>query len=229
MRSISILGFVALVLSAPAARAVDGFTFGLEYGHGSWSAGDTLTTSDLLGPIEVGAYMNRVTEAPRNGVHLHLGWNVLGHALIEGTVQTSFWSPFTADGRGGVGLVGGRLTWMPLELAAQLLHNDAGTVLKERFYDLGLEFGAGYSLGGAKLASNFTRGMGGVYLSYGVTAEVWHPKARFVSLVVGWRYFDAAWDTFYRNYDDDVKFGVSDFSAGWNTFTLGLSFHAGAN
>lgn len=229
MRPLSWLGFLALLVCPPAARAVDGFTFGIEYARGSWSNSDTLTTNDILGPIEVGAYMSRVTEAPRNGLNLHLGWNVLGHALIEATAQTSFWSPFTADGRGGVGLVGGRLTWMPLELAAQLLHNQAGEVLKERFYDLGLEFGAGYSLGGAKLASNFTRGMGGMYTSFGVVAEVWHPKAKVVSLVLGWRYFNAGWDTFYRNYDDNIQFAVSDFSAGWNTFTLGLAFHAGVN
>jgi hypothetical protein len=221
---------VAFALVAPLpARAIDGFTFGLEYARGPWDADQTELGAKAIGGLgsaESFLFTSALAGETRNGLHLHLGWNVLGHALIEGTFQTSFWKPFSGDSRGGVGLAGGRLTWMPLELAAQLTKKD---ILLERFWDLGLEFGLGYSIGGAKLASNVARGMDGTYTSFGVMGEVWHPKVRFVSLVLGWRYFRPSWNRYYMNFDDNIGVDVDGFNPGWNTFNLGLSFHAGAS
>jgi hypothetical protein len=223
MTRASLLLASLVVLAAPSARAIDGFTFGLEYARGGWDAKSDELALQTGG---IGALYGAALEGDgaRNGLHLHFGWNVLGHALIEATLQTSFWKPLTGTERGGVGLAGGRLTWMPLQLAAQLSKEK---VLLERFYDLGLEFGAGYSIGGSKILNGSSQlGMDGSYTAFGVIAEVWHPRAKWVSLTLGWRYFRPSWTRLYTNFDDNIGVDVSDYHPGWNTFAVGLAFHS---
>ncbi len=225
---------VCAVLAAPSARAVDGFTIGVEYGRGSWTADPAQVASGafvLQNPISTAVasvFTNTLTAEPRSGANLHFGWNILGHALVEATLQSAFWNVFDKDTRSGVGLVGGRLTWYPMELAAKLVDDPRADFLRERFYDLGLEFGAGYSIGGGNNGTGQALGMDGPYVAFGLNAEVWHPRAKWVSFVLGWRRFSARWDRFYFDYNNDLYADVKDFSASWNTLSLGLNFHFAA-
>ena len=191
----------ALLVAASPASAVEGFTVGIEYANGSWTADtaalrQSVVSGQSLSSSSAAAFTRMLTGDSRSGLNLHLGWNVLGHALIEGTVQSAFWSPFDASQQGGVGLVGGRLTWFPVEIAARVAKK---AWLTDRFFDLGLEFGGGYSIAGGKSPKSESApygglGMDGTFLAWGVTGELWIPGARWVSLVGGWR-FRADMDT----------------------------------
>ena len=223
-----ILAFVVGGL-APRARAVEGFTIGLEGQIGSWSvdAGQIVhgSLSDPNGPLtidEAQGFAGPLDGHWRMGPNLHLGWNVLGHVAIEGAFQTAMWDAFDSQRRGGVGLVGGRVTWYPL----QLVQNYVKLPHRER-YDLGLELGYGYALGGGNtVAGGQGFGMAGAYLAYGIDFEGYIEP--WVSVELDWRYYTPYWSTFYLDFNNDVTRSITGFSASWNTFGLGVSFHLSA-
>lgn len=219
MRSlVRFAALLALLLAfAPRARAVEGFTVGLDLARGGWSVdeGSLVSASrEAVNPFAARGFASPLTSASRNGVHLHMGWNILGHALLEFAFQTSFWEAFDSNQRGGVGLVGGRATYFPLEY---LLHQP------RRQYDLGVELGGGYALGGGNDGLGNAFGMDGKYLQFGLTGE-WY-AATWFSLSIGWRYFMPFWDRFYYDFNHSVTVPVSGFHAGWNTVNLGFNFH----
>ncbi len=215
-----------VVAFASRARAVEGFTIGLEGQTGSWSVDGQQIISGSNGALtseEAYGFADPLNDHWRMGPNLHLGWNVLGHVAIEAAFQTAMWDAFDSQRRGGVGLVGGRVTWYPLQLVQEYVK------LPHRArYDLGLELGYGYTVGGGNtVAGGQGFGMAGAYLAYGVDLEGYIEP--WVSIVLDWRYYEPYWSTFYLNWNDNVTAPVNGFSAGWNTFGLGVSFHLSAN
>jgi hypothetical protein len=213
----SLLVLALLLGAAPRASAVEGFTIGIEGARGGWSADAGKITAGSDGRVGAGpaiGFASQLDGLTRNGLHLHMGWNVLGHVLIEGAFQTSFWDAFDSAHRGGVGLLGGRLTYFPLEA---LLHNP------RRQYDVGLEFGGGYSIAGGNAADGSAWGMDGKYVQFGASVE-WYPAPWF-SLSINYRYFLPMWNRFYFDFNNNVTADVKDYSAGWNTLGLGFNFH----
>lgn len=199
-----------VVLAAPAAHAVNGFTIGLEGARGGWEADPAKIEAGSGGQLAPGTanlFTNPIDGQTRNGLHLHFGWNILGHAAIEAAIQTSAWSPFNGD-RGGAALVGGRVTWFPAEIAWP----------GPRQFDGGLDVGYGYSIAGGP-----DLGMDGTYLALGVHGE-YYPVPWF-SLGIGYRQYRASWDRFFLDYDNDVIVPIKDFTATWGTVDLQFTFH----
>lgn len=210
MRNVT-AGLVLAVLLAAGkpAGAVNGFVIGLEGQRGSWNA-DPVTLSES-GSIPLGdavAFTHPLHGLSTNGLNLHLGWNVLGWVAIEAALQTSFWTPLESATRGGVGLVGGRATYFPLQ----------HWLLPERPIDVGLELGAGYAIAGGP-----TFGMSGMYVSTAASVE-YYPVPWF-SLAIGYRHYFAPLSTFYYDFNAGVTQDVDGFTAGWGTLFLATNFH----
>lgn len=196
------------LLSLPAAAA-EGFVIGLEAQRGTWNADPLLLSRQGHIPSSAAhAFTAPLHEQGTNGLNLHLGWNVLGWASLEAVLQSAVWSPFERSGTGGAGFLGGRATYFPLQ---HFLSED-------RQWDVGLEFGGGYSIAGGP-----DYGMDGKYLAGAITGE-FYPVA-WLSVAAGYRHFVAFYDRFYYDFADNVTSDVNGFSASWGTFFIGTRFH----
>lgn len=207
---------VTLLLPKPA-RAFEGFLFGLDFGYGSWGINTSKFkyTDPTVGysPGDVQAFA-QTTSNGNFDINMHLGWNFFGHASLEAVIQGTSWNTFNTE-RGGAGFGGGRVTWYPLQIFSRL---------NDRRYDVGLEFGAGYTIsGGPSTDGGPTLGMDGYYLAPGIVAE-WR-VSRTVGFTLGFRYFIANWSKFYLNYNDGIYTPASGVQAGWATVTLGILLH----
>ena len=219
-----------VVLSSPAAKAVEGFTLGLEYLYGGWST--TAAPADVRlasgGVLDTGApslFLEPLQNQSRPGLGLHLGWNVKGHLAVEVAAQSSFWDVLAEDMRGGVALGGLRLTYFPLEYFAP-------QVRRQYHVDLGLELGGGYVIAGGNRPTGFNSysgvGMDGRYGTWGLVGE--YGLTPSIGVALGWRYFQPGFDRFILDFS---KSGLVDLTGGttpasWNTVTLGLNFHFAA-
>lgn len=203
------MAWAAVFALALPASAVDGFVIGLEGQYGSWNADPNVLSQKGNIPLGIAqGFTAPLHEQGIGGLNLHLGWNVLGWASVEAVVQSAVWSPFDRNGTGGGGLVGGRATYFPLQ----------HFLPKDRQWDVGLEFGGGYSIvGGPEF------GMDGKYLATAVTGE-FYPVPWF-SVAAGYRHFFGFYDKFYYDFADNITSDVDGFSAGWGTFFLGARFH----
>lgn len=213
---------LALVLAAAApARAVNGFVIGLEPVTGWWSAplaelapascGESL----CLDPGTLGAFTYPIDGQQRQGVNLHLGWNVLGHAAVEVVLQATGWEVMTRS-RGGSGQTGLRLTWFPAEALVAREWLAPG-----RVWDVGLELGYGYSIAGGP-----SFGMDGTYSAIGLSAE-WYPIPWF-SAGLGVRHVSSAWESFILHFNNGTRWDTPGFVAGQTSLFLAFNFHPGA-
>lgn len=204
---------LAFAFSSPPAAAVEGFFLGLDFGSGVFSA-----PPGVLAP-HVGAEPARDFTSPIHGkwtpnVGFRLGWNVLGHVLIEGTLAGTTWSPFERSLAGGGGLAGGRLTWFPAELSKPLGLAD----LRKRQWDVGLAFGGGYTLLGGP-----TFGMDGGYLDFGGSLEYY--PVRWFSVGLSYRHYEALLGKFYFHFTNNETLPVIGYSAGWDVLSFNVAFH----
>lgn len=207
----ALLLVATLVLSPLTARASGGLVFGLELTGGPWSApNDALSDATGMPAFDTQNFTSALDGQFRTGVNLHLGWNVLGHAAVEAALQTSFWDVLSGD-RGGVGLVGGRATWYPMQLFLE----------PDRAYDAGVELGYGWSIGG--VAKKPARGMDGNYFSVGVTGEYRFAQKFGVGLF--YRYFHAGWNKYHTDFDNGQFASADGFAAGWHSLGLSLTLH----
>lgn len=200
----------ALLLLAPSAGAAEGFTIGLGVGRGWFSVdGDRLSSAAPGFSEEARLFAQGFDGRHSTTVDLHLGWNVLGHALIELTGGGTGWNPFEKGVRGGAAFGGLRTTWYPLQLVEQL---------RERKYDAGLELGSGYSVAGGP-----HYGMMGPYLQLGVQAE--YLPLPWLGISAFYRHHFAFWNRFIYNADANDYRSVSGFRAGWGMIGLALNVH----
>lgn len=209
MRSAFVACAVVSALALPA-RAGNGFVIGLEGARGSWSASADEISSGSDGSVQ--RFDAALFTAPLDaqslwGFNLHLGWNVQGYAAIEAAIQSSAWTPFDANARGGAGFAGGRVTYFPLQ-----------HFIPKREFDVGIEAGFGYAIAGGP---NY--GMDGTYASIGAIVE-YYPVPWF-SLGIGYRYFNAMFDQFFYDYDAGDVRPIDGFSAGWGTMFVATNFH----
>ena len=147
-----------LAQAAPPDFSAGGVVFALEYGPGSWFL-DGPKLNAQLPPWE----QSLLTGTTLNGhsATLRLGYNVLGHATVEGSLTATGWNLFEPS-RGGAGFGTGVLHWHPLQLVEQLW---APAWMKERAYDGSLFFGLGYGILGQ------TRGLDGLVWQWGADAH----------------------------------------------------------
>ncbi len=202
---------VAMTAPPPELRS-GGFLLGLELGGASWSADPSkIVLQDDTTGTSASAFTAPLNASLRPALNLHLGWNFMGYAAAEAAIHASFWDALNSQ-RGGAGMVGGRATYFPLQHFKSL---------RNRSYDAGLEFGGGYSIAGGP-----TFGMEGHYLAFGVVGEYYLKP--FVSLSLFWRYVAQTWGTFYYDFNNNLKESLaSAFSAGVNTFGIGVNLHVG--
>jgi hypothetical protein len=205
---------VCLLVAAPlSAHAAEGFMFGLEAGYGGWSIDGSKLKSSQSG-LQVGSGEGNSFAQPINDnshfvLNMHTGWNILGHASIEAAIHATSWNVFDSS-RGGSGFVGGRATWYPLQIFLPA----------DRKYDVGLEFGAGYSIAGGP-----TYGAAGPYVAFGLLGEYLVGKARTVGFTLAVRHFVPLWSKFYLDYNNNVSAPADGLSAAWTTVTVGVSLH----
>jgi len=227
--SLRVLPFAAAVLlAAPAARAVEGFTLGLEYLYGGWSTdaqpADVRRLSGGVLPDTRSAdlFLEPLRDQSHSGVGLHLGWNFKGHLAAELAAQGSFWDPLAEDMRGGAALGGLRLTYFPLEYFYPQAR-------REWHFDLGLEAGGGYALAGGNRPTGPGTysgvGMDGTYGTVGLVAEYIVSPA--LGFTLGWRNFQPGFDRFILDWNKDGLIPLTNgtTSASWNTVTMGFNVH----
>lgn len=213
-RLVSALVLSLATLAALPARAGEGFVIGLEPVTGTWDAPaqtvfeTSCANNQCLHPGTIAAFTSPIDGQRRQGLNLHLGWNIKGHAAVEAVLHSSTWEPFSQS-RGGAGMAGLRATWFP----AQLFFEG-----EKRVWDAGLELGGGYSIAGGP-----SFGMDGYYLAFGVLGE-WYPAPWF-SLGLGYRYLSNAWSSFILNFNHNQRWDTPGFTAGYSTFFLAFNFH----
>lgn len=200
-------------LSTAPAQAAEGFSLALDFGAGGFDA-RTDGLSRQVGTDAAGGFTSPIHGLWTPAAALRLGWNFFGHALVEGTLTATTWSPMTPADAGGGGFTGGRVTWFPLELAHPLKIVD----LRKRNYDVGVSFGAGYTLLGGP-----DYGMDGAYLEYGVVG-LFYPL-KWLSVGLFYRHHQPMLSTFYLHFYDGVKTQVQDYSIGWGTIGLTAGVH----
>lgn len=150
-----------------------GVVFSLQYGPGSWFLDGPKLNEQLQNfPFEQGL----LTDTTLNGqsATVRLGYNVLGHATVEGTLTATGWNLFDPN-RGGAGFGTGVLHWHPLQLVDQLY---APAWMKERAYDASLFVGMGYGILGQ------TRGLDGLVWQWGADANWYFGKSIGLGLFV---------------------------------------------
>jgi hypothetical protein len=182
------------------------FVLGLDLAEGLWSA----DPAKIISGSDTGFDFNHYAPAFTRGLDgrwhpafsLHGGLMFLGAGALELAWSTSRWS-----NGGSATLVGARLTGYPFP-----------GIWPARWFDLGLEFGAGTAL----IAGN-SYDMTGGYLTLGLSAEV--PLRHWLGVTLSYRLIAPFLKHFYI---DDSR-GLSEPTSGvWfysNAFALGLNFH----
>jgi len=217
-RWLSALIALAVLGIATPARASNGFVLGFEFGGGPWTVNPAQLSSHSQGQgvslAEAQGFANPMTAGWVPDLNLHLGWNILGHVAIEGVFQATGWDLLTAN-RGGGGLAGARVAWFPFQ-----------TFFPKRIFDASIELGGGYSLlGGPAPGGSPTFGVAGGYFQFGLTAEIYVVPS--VSFEAFYRFYDAFWNKFYTDYNNNKFVPLTGFSAPWNVIGVGINFHVG--
>lgn len=147
------LGLTALAI-APSAQARNTVAyFGVDPGY-QW-----YDTTELIIDKDPGTPQSEWTPSAGFMPRLRLGFNVSGYGGAEAFISGHWWG--SGDQLGGGGVAGAALRWTPLEVLQNLW-----TPLKNRPVDLGLSFGAGYTLVGEDFAYQ------GWFLQYGFDLQV---------------------------------------------------------
>lgn len=155
---------IAALLSTSAAFAVPpefsdgGVVLGLQYGPGNWFLDGPKLTAQL-GAGEASLLTNNTLSG--HSATLRLGYNILGHATVEGSLTATGWNLFE-PGRGGAGFGTGGVHWHPLQLAKELWKP---TWLEGRAFDASVFFGLGYGILGQ------VRGLDGMVWQWGFDAD----------------------------------------------------------
>jgi hypothetical protein len=182
------------------------FLLGVELGAGPWSA----DPSKIVGGSDTGFDFTRYAPAFTSGIDgrwhpdlaLRAGLMFLGAGSFELTWSASRWS-----GSGSATLIGARLTaWI------------FPAFWRDRWFDLGLQFGAGYAL----LAGSGYDMTGG-YWNLGLAAE--YPLNHWLGVTGYWRLFAPFLKHFYIDYQSGLSEPTSGVTFTWNTFGVGLCFH----
>ncbi len=142
------------VLLAPAARARNTVAyFGIDPGVHWYDTSELIIDKDPSTPS--------ADQVPTGGFtpQLRLGFNASGYGGAEAFVSGHWWG--SGNQTGGAGVAGGRLRLTPLEIFQYLWEPMAS-----RPVDLGLSFGAGYTIAGEDFAYQ------GWFLEYGFDVNV---------------------------------------------------------
>jgi len=137
-----------LLLAAPSAARNSVVYFGVNPGY-HW-----YDTTELIIDKDSSSLEAEWTPTPGFMPELRLGFNVTGYGGAEAFIAGHWWG--TGNQTGGGGVTGGLIRLTPLEGLQYLWHP-----LANRFIDLGLSFGAGYTIVGEDFAYQ------GWFLQYG--------------------------------------------------------------
>jgi len=161
-----------LALAAVPDFSAGGVVFGLQYGPGSWFLDGPKLQAQL--GIQDNAALLTANTLNGHSATVRLGYNILGHATVEGTLTGTGWNLFEGS-RGGAGFGTGVLHWHPLQLVDQLW---SPAWMKERAYDASLFFGMGYGILGQ------VRGLDGLVWQWGADANWYVGKSIGLGLFV---------------------------------------------
>jgi hypothetical protein len=175
-----------LLVALPATAATPewdkgGVIFALQYGWGMWNI-DRAKLAPQVGQDNADVLYSDTQNG--HSASLRLGYNILGHATVEGTLSASGYR-LTESTRGGGGFVAGGAHWHPLQIFL------AG---RDRFYDVSLFLGAGYGIMGQN------RGMDGFAWQYGLGADFF--VAKTIGLGAFFRSSQMNFGNFYFDYNN---------------------------
>ena len=224
MRRAAVL--LLLLASAPAARAGEGVYITLDGGYSFWSGKDSMKQKLTTQVGATNASLLVDNELPDGGLFgLHLGFNIAGHAAIEGSFALHPWNVLGSD-RGGIGMFGLAGRWFPLQ----------GLVKPNRQFDFSLLAGVDYFLmgsngvipaGQSEPAPNTGRGIDGIAAEFGATFELY--PAKWISLGITPRAYMLAPQRFFTDYnkrDTGGQIALSnDVGGSLFSLTLSVSFH----
>ena len=149
-----LLSLSVLALASSAQARNTSAYFGVDPGY-QW-----YDTTELIIDKDPGTAQADWTPPAGFMPRLRLGFNVSGYGGAEAFIAGHWWG--SGDQLGGGGVAGGVLRWNPLEALQKLW-----APLKNRPVDLGLSFGAGYTLVGEDFAYQ------GWFLQYGFDLQLY--------------------------------------------------------
>ncbi len=184
-----------------------GFLFTVQWGEGFWKLGRQHIDSQIGAPN--GEYYTQDAQNTPATFALRAGYNILGHATIEGQITATGWNLWDPS-RGGGGRASGGVRWHPLEL---VFINKPERPLP---IDASIAYGLGYGIMGQR------RGADGLVHTFEMNVDYYFN--RFFGLGFFFRMTYLDWHSFYLDYDNRSLPG--------NTLTLnqgldGFFWHVG--
>jgi hypothetical protein len=205
-----------------------GFNFQIQYGPGFWLVDKNQLGADegkdglRVGPDDAALFANSLQNT--HTVSFGIGYTILGHVSLGADLTATGWD-LSREGRGGAGLVIGKVAWHPLELF--FMKKDKRPIP----LDFSTSFGLGYGIvGGGTAVPGRPLGMDGLIFQWG--AQVDYYFARFFGVGLFARGNFLNWDKFYLDYNNRDVAGntiplAKPLGGAFWTMGLTLTFRAG--
>ncbi|MFT3838810.1 MAG: hypothetical protein QM723_17655 [Myxococcaceae bacterium] len=205
------LALVLLLAAVPAsASAPDfsagGFLFTLQFGPDYWRLGRQHIARQGVGFTEADMFVSDAKDTWAT-VALRAGYNILGHATIEGTLTATGWS-IDQPNRGGGGVATGGVRWHPLEL---VFMNKKQRPIP---LDASIAYGIGWGIMGQRAGAQ------GISHMLDLSADYFFN--RFFGLGFFARLYILDWDKFWIDHDNNIGVTMPNHMDGY-LWHIGLS------